>query len=142
MFTAIIQKRSLAYFQMVKAIAGDILICKECHHQWVSMEDKYWDACPNCLAPSERQFIYNWDQWYKGYVRSLSSKAIREGRIEKKTTCQDCDITPKKIVRHHENYLKPFAITWLCGSCHSNRHRSNHLIWKLYKADQQKESLP
>ena len=45
--------------------------------------------------------------------------AIREGRLKPKP-CERCG--NPNVVAHHEDYNKPLDVTWLCRSCHKNRH--------------------
>ena len=47
-------------------------------------------------------------------------KAIRDGSLVKQP-CARCG--NPKAVAHHEDYDKPLGVIWLCGKCHSARHR-------------------
>jgi hypothetical protein len=47
--------------------------------------------------------------------------AIYDGRVVRKTTCDDCGVTGK-IVAHHEDYTKALDVDWLCSPCHGKRH--------------------
>lgn len=46
------------------------------------------------------------------------SNAIRDGRMEKKP-CEKCG---DEAVAHHEDYTKPYEVTWLCVKHHNKRH--------------------
>lgn len=46
--------------------------------------------------------------------------AFRDGKLEK----QPCERCGERLVQaHHEDYSRPFDITWLCRACHGQRHR-------------------
>lgn len=51
------------------------------------------------------------------------AKAKRHGIIIPARNCEDCGQIPLKIHGHHEDYLKPLAVNWLCFSCHRRRHK-------------------
>lgn len=57
----------------------------------------------------------------KRAAHTLTGNAIRDGRLQK-GSCERCGTT-KKVHAHHEDYLKPLEVTWLCQSCHGRRHR-------------------
>lgn len=58
--------------------------------------------------------------WQKRVVHNMVSKAIERGRIIPQQ-CRRCGA--EKTEAHHEDYSKPFEITWLCKPCHGARHR-------------------
>lgn len=47
--------------------------------------------------------------------------AIRWGRILKPEFCQNCG-EKKDLQGHHEDYLKPLDVIWLCSLCHCHKH--------------------
>lgn len=47
--------------------------------------------------------------------------AIESGRIKRPKNCSKCGRTCKPV-GHHENYLKPYDVRWLCKRCHTVRH--------------------
>ena len=51
----------------------------------------------------------------------LTNNAIKSGKLIS-SPCERCGST-KKIHAHHEDYLKPLEVTWLCPKCHGIRHR-------------------
>jgi hypothetical protein len=54
----------------------------------------------------------------KWEARKRVVKAIRDGELEKKDKCEQCNLK-KKLQGHHEDYSKPLEIVWLCSSCHA-----------------------
>lgn len=59
-------------------------------------------------------------------ARYTMGNAIRDGRLTRGTTCEDCGVTGVRINGHHEDYSKPFDVVWVCNACHGARHRK----WK------------
>jgi len=68
-------------------------------------------------------------------ARAEASAAIRTGVIKRPGCCPVCaamiadGLAPPKSKRpgcvqaHHESYLRPLAISWLCQAHHATRHR-------------------
>ena len=61
----------------------------------------------------------------KGKARSLLREAVRRGRVEKPDACSACgEVKGKRRIQgHHEDYRKPYDVTWLCAKCHGKQHR-------------------
>jgi hypothetical protein len=55
-------------------------------------------------------------------VWNTVQKALVNGKIKSKKTCQDCG-SAGKLHKHHEDYSKPLSVEWLCPACHGKRHR-------------------
>jgi hypothetical protein len=51
---------------------------------------------------------------------SKVKEAIKSGAIERKKICAICK--GRATIPHHEDYLKPLWVIWLCRKCHSLRH--------------------
>ena len=69
-------------------------------------------------------------EWHKKktYINStkraaniIIGNAIRDGKLIRQL-CEKCG-NGQNIHAHHEDYGKPFEVTWLCRSCHGKRHR-------------------
>jgi hypothetical protein len=78
---------------------------------------KRWKPTRTYLCQKQR--IYRASFPYKNRAHQLVGDAIREGRL-KREPCTKCG-NPKGEA-HHEDYSKPFEITWLCKGCHMKRH--------------------
>ena len=59
---------------------------------------------------------------HKKRVEHFVQWMIKKGEIQRPSCCQECSATTK-IDAHHDNYLKPLDIMWLCRTCHSKRHQ-------------------
>jgi hypothetical protein len=58
----------------------------------------------------------------KQLARIAVNNAVRKGEIKKPTKCDDCK--KKDVLQgHHEDYLQPLVVQWLCVDCHCLRHK-------------------
>lgn len=69
---------------------------------------------------TQRNYRLNHPEKYAAQKRV--GNYIRDGKINKSQTCQDCTVTTSDIHAHHEDYRKPLEIVWLCPQCHAKRH--------------------
>jgi len=55
-------------------------------------------------------------------ARAAVAKAVRDGAMVRPDVCSECEAAclPQG---HHEDYLKPLRVEWLCRKCHMGRHR-------------------
>jgi hypothetical protein len=54
-------------------------------------------------------------------AREKLKKAVKRGRITRPSECESCsDAT--FVEAHHPDYAKPYAVIWLCTSCHHRLH--------------------
>lgn len=54
-------------------------------------------------------------------ARSITTAAIKAGRLKRPDRCQDCG-SPGRPEAHHEDYSKPLVVVWVCRPCHCARH--------------------
>jgi hypothetical protein len=54
-------------------------------------------------------------------ARVILGNAVKAGKIQRQP-CEGCGST-SHIHAHHEDYLKPLDVIWLCPICHGKRHR-------------------
>lgn len=54
----------------------------------------------------------------RAHARSLFQSAVRYGKIERRP-CTKCGA---KAEGHHEDYLKPYDVVWLCKLHHGQAH--------------------
>lgn len=81
--------------------------------------------CRKCkLDERKRNRPYrNADQIYKEAVRKLTNRKIRQGVLIKQP-CEVCG-TEEKIEAHHDDYMKPLDVRWLCRFHHQEHHRTD-----------------
>ena len=70
------------------------------------------------------EYLREWREKYpnKYKAHNMVNNAIRDGKLFKKP----CEICEKDNTRgHHDNYLEPLNVKWLCAACHSQWHKEN-----------------
>ncbi len=76
----------------------------------------------------------------KHEARKIMTAAVRSKKIIKPKSCTMCNTEVNRIEGHHEDYLKPLEIIWLCCKCHRSLHRketihADRLSGRTAKAD-------
>lgn len=59
---------------------------------------------------------------FKVAARGYVCAAIKEGILIRPENCSEC-LKICKAEAHHEDYLKPLEVIWLCRACHAKEHR-------------------
>jgi len=59
---------------------------------------------------------------YKAH--NMVNNAVRDKRLFPKEDCENCG-SIMRIEGHHDDYLKPLNVRWLCSCCHKQWHRDN-----------------
>lgn len=82
---------------------------------------------------AERKSKYirkNWAKYpEKRAANVLLGNGVARGIINKPSNCEICNAecsTPKSLHAHHEDYSKPFDVTWMCRTCHGMKHREEN----------------
>lgn len=97
--------------------------CSMCHK--VFMARKTVTFCSKSCAGKAKLFPAKADgmsEADKQRIRNQLNWLIKKGEVRRPEMCGDCGIVGVEIVAHHEDYTQPFAIDWLCNSCHVHRH--------------------
>ena len=55
----------------------------------------------------------------------MVNNAVRDGRLEKSSKCEQCGASNCRIHGHHDDYAFPLSVRWLCPRCHMAWHREN-----------------
>ena len=58
----------------------------------------------------------------KQRARAILRNAVASGKILKPKRCSGCGARAV-LHGHHEDYLEPLAVEWLCSICHGLKHR-------------------
>ena len=58
---------------------------------------------------------------YKSVATTEIHKAIKDGQIRKRNSCEICLNGP--TIGHHEDYRKQLDVIWLCKRCHYTLHK-------------------
>jgi hypothetical protein len=77
-------------------------------------------------ARQSNQYLKNYREKYPNKYKAQTkvNNLLRYGKIEKPKRCESCNFE-LRIVAHHDNYLKPLEVKWLCQSCHKQWHSKN-----------------
>jgi len=59
----------------------------------------------------------------KAKAHAIVARAIRAGHLFSKPCCE-CGST-SDVHGHHDDYLEPLNVRWLCAPCHSQWHKEN-----------------
>lgn len=104
------------------------------HRAYVKAKAARWIlAHPNRAAEHSRACRVNRREKIRTYSRDYRlafplkvaahtavGHAIRDGKLQRQA-CERCAAT-RNVVGHHDNYLKPLDVRWLCKSCHWHEH--------------------
>lgn len=58
-------------------------------------------------------------------ANTVVGNAVRDGRLTKSDTCENCGNKPNRIHGHHNDYAYPLVVRWLCPGCHTKWHKDN-----------------
>tara|TARA_R110002020_G_C15997127_1_gene749880 strand:+ start:137 stop:616 length:480 start_codon:yes stop_codon:yes gene_type:complete len=69
------------------------------------------------------------DKWrekntIKRAAHIIVGNAVRDGKITKPDSCEECGCTPKRLHGHHDDYTQPLNVRWLCPKCHTAWHKA------------------
>lgn len=103
-------------------------LCKECEIESIKKWRKTLDGKLSRKKEHQKYALKrNPYEDYKIVTVRLVNCAIAAGLIKKEYVCSVCKIDTiaenKKIHGHHEDYLKPLSVTWVCAKCHVAIHR-------------------
>ena len=61
---------------------------------------------------------------HKTKAKHAANRAVRDGKLQKKTLCEHC-LLEKKLQKHHWSYDEQhwLDVIWLCTSCHGKEHK-------------------
>ena len=76
---------------------------------------------------TEQTRRYRQNNPIKNKAHRIVERSLKAGRLIKPRFCSMCEEN-KYIQAHHECYLKPLEIIWLCSSCHIKIHKEREVI--------------
>ena len=128
------EKPITEYYKHTQMKDGHLNKCKECtkidnainrnkRAKYYAKYDKKRSTNPERLA---QRAAYNREYRKKNYAkyraRNILNSAIRDGKIEKPSTCSICN-SGGQIEGHHADYSKPLEVEWFCSKCHKRVDR-------------------
>jgi hypothetical protein len=84
------------------------------------------DAGLAATSAAKARYIVN--NPLKRAAHILVRNALRAGKLVQSKVYEACDGT-HKIEGHHDNYLEPLVVRWLCEACHKQWHRDNKAVY-------------
>jgi len=86
--------------------------------------DKYarWNYKTHTQKENER-IEYRRKNPDKYRAHTALNHAVERGGIIKPTVCEGCG-KKCRLSGHHEDYMKPLDVIWVCAQCHADIHRS------------------
>lgn len=105
--------------------------CKECYKSAVRKNrldnvDYYraYDKGRGCRVNPSYAEDYRERSPMKYKAHNKVNNALRDGRIKKPINCECCG-EANRLVGHHQDYLQPLVVDWLCQPCHVAWHHKN-----------------
>lgn len=113
------------------------------------MKDGHLNKCKTCCRNDNRENRQSKVDYYRSYdkkrkhrtdynkvkecrvrypnqykAHNILNNALRDGKIVRPNKCSECG-SKSSVVGHHNDYLEPLKVTWLCQACHVNWHKIN-----------------
>ena len=103
------EKKSLdAYNTRPDRKSGYRSECKPCQYQRQALRSR---IIPGVISRARANLHY----------------AVKTGKVIKPEQCESCEL-PVDVHAHHEDYLCPLDVNWLCVPCHNKLHQSRRSI--------------
>lgn len=124
------------FYKHSKMSDGHLNKCKACtkkdahNHREDNLEKvrEYDRNRPNKIERNEKSVEYTkkyrekYPNKYKAHL--LVNNSIRNGKLRKLNRCESCS-SDFRVIAHHNDYLKPLDVIWLCEVCHKAWHIKN-----------------
>lgn len=81
------------------------------------------ESFKNAILESKQKWLES--NRHKRSAQHAANNALRDGKIERKFSCEHCGTSEKKLQKHHWSYLPEhwLDVIWLCTSCHGKEHK-------------------
>lgn len=97
--------------------------CVDCASEWRrSYLESHPEVKRKMYERSNERRRKDPEEMVKVYVRSLTSNAIKREQLIRKP-CEICK-TELNVEAHHDDYMKPFNVRWLCKKHHAEHHKN------------------
>lgn len=127
------KEKLLSEFQVRRASKdGYTAACKGCLSEYdkkrasnpdrVKARSDYQKTESGKIAAKKAKIRWKEKNSFKRHVHVITGNAIRDGRI-KKMPCEVCG--DPQVHAHHDDYMKPLDVRWLCPSHHRQWHIDN-----------------
>lgn len=123
-------KSLTSFYKHPQMLDGHVNKCKDCNKRDVRENrfikvDYYraYDRARGSRMTLEKQIKWRKENLAKYQTKVLISNLIRSKKLIKQP-CEECGVN-EYMHAHHEDYLRPFEIKWLCAAHHSQWHKKN-----------------
>lgn len=100
--------------------------CVDCASEWrKNYLDSHPDVKKRMYEKNNERRRNDPEEMVKVYVRGITSRAIKRGQLVKQP-CEVCQ-TEQNVEAHHDDYLKPLEVRWLCKKHHAEHHKKEKL---------------
>ena len=118
------------YYTHIMMADGHLNKCKQCcKNQATKRRQEKIDE----IRAFDRSRTRNYDsekkkKYYRKYkllskAKQAINNGLRNGTVIRNPYCETCGKPSENA--HHDDYMKPFDVRWLCAVCHSQWHRDN-----------------
>lgn len=91
----------------------------------VKAREQYQNTERGRKAGNEAKRRYTERNAIKRGAHILLGNAIRDGKVDRPSSCESCGSKPFTIHGHHDDYALPLVVRWLCPGCHCQWHKQN-----------------
>ena len=117
------------FYKHKQMLDGHLNKCKECAksdstlNRNANIESvRAYDRCRGNRQGREYCAVYRKNNPNKYKAHTLLNSAVKCGRVVKGSCECGCG---KRVVAHHDDYLKPLEVRWMCQATHKQWHRDN-----------------
>ena len=91
-------------------------------HRHTRAHDGYQSVCKECRSKTNMSTLTGLQR----FCHSEVEKALQKNTLVKPSACE-CGKVTNELDAHHDNYMKPLDVRWLCKPCHS----VHHMVYKF-----------
>ena len=87
-------------------------ICPQCKRLFIPSHGNTRHCSAGCRRKTESA------AWR---AHNVVMMALKSGQLIRPTICESCGES-RSLDAHHDDYLRPLDVRWLCRACHRNHH--------------------
>lgn len=117
------------FFKDKQRLDGYLPRCKDCDREYtrkkrVDNSSSYKEKDKRYYLLNKEKIILRRKEWYlKNRDKALAHQKVKLGIKRGLLTKKPCEVCgDPKSVGHHEDYLKPLEVKWLCSRHHMRLH--------------------
>lgn len=126
-FKCLLEKSLESFYKHSGTKDGHLNKCKDCtradvsKHRLLNDSVREYDRKRGNRQPKGyvKQYRERFPNKYKAHIKLNNS--LRDGHIRRGEECERCGVVGG-LEAHHDDYLSPLEVRWLCSRCHSLHH--------------------